>query len=134
MDSTLISDMLKVKTWAVVGATHKSEKFGFKIFKFLRDAEYTVYAVNKGVKEVMGERCYESLHDLPVKPEAVNMVVPPKVGEQIVKECAELGILNVWFQPGAASEDLVNLAKSLGLQVIYDSCIMVEARKENHVK
>ena len=95
MDTTdQIHTMLDMKVWAVVGATDNPDKFGYKIFKLLKKADYTVFPVNPGLESVQGEKCYASLADLPVKPEAVNFVVPPKVGEAIVAECAALGIKN----------------------------------------
>ncbi len=124
-----IGCMLQSKTWAVVGATDNKAKFGYKIFKFLRDAGIDVYPVNPGLAEVMGQVCYPSLKDLPVKPDAVNVVVPPKVGEQIMRDCAELGIKNVWLQPGADAESVVQLAQQLDLNVVC-ACIMVELKNK----
>ncbi|MBP1763097.1 MAG: CoA-binding domain protein [Firmicutes bacterium] len=121
-----IQDMLKVKTWAVVGATDNQEKFGYKIFKCMKKAGYEVYPVNPGVETVMGERCYSTLADLPVRPEAVDLVVNSRIGVKIVEMCAELGIQNIWMQPGANAENVVALAKEKGLKVIHDACIMVE--------
>ncbi len=121
-----IQDMLKLKTWAVVGATDNQEKFGYKIFKCMKAAGYEVYPVNPGVETVMGERCYPTLADLPVRPEAVDLVVNSRIGVKIVEMCAELGIQNIWMQPGANAENVVALAKDKGLKVIHDACIMVE--------
>ena len=132
MDSTdQIYDMLNVKVWAVVGATDNPDKFGYKIYKLLKKADYTVYPVNPGLESIQGDKCYASLADLPMKPEAVNFVVPPKVGEAIVGQCAELGIKNVWLQPGANADTVVDAAKKKGLNTIHNSCILVEIRKQN---
>lgn len=125
-----IATMLQQKTWAVVGATDNTEKFGYKIFKVMKDAGFEVYPVNPGVSEILGEKCYPSLRDLPVKPAVVNVVVPPRVGEQIMKDCVDLGIQNVWLQPGANAASVVQLAKQLGLTVIDDACVMVEIRSQ----
>lgn len=122
--------MLKLKTWAVVGATDNKEKFGYKIFKVMLEAGLEVYPINTGVNEILGQKCYPALKDLPVKPDAVDIVVPPRVGEQILHECTELGITNVWLQPGADTQPVINLAKELGLTVVDHACIMVELRKK----
>ncbi|MBP2639502.1 MAG: CoA-binding domain protein [Firmicutes bacterium] len=121
-----IQEMLKLKTWAVVGATDNQEKFGYKIFRCMKAAGYEVYPVNPGVEEVMGEHCYPTLADLPVRPEAVDLVVNRRVGVKVVEQCAELGIENIWMQPGANAENVVALAKEKGLKVIHDACIMTE--------
>jgi len=123
-----VEQMLELKTWAVVGANNNKDKFGYKIFRFLLDnSELTVYPVNPGIEEIQGNICYKTLSDLPKKPDVVNLVVPPKVGEQIVRQCAELGIKNIWFQPGSDGASVVSLARELGLNIVQ-SCVMVEMR------
>jgi uncharacterized protein len=125
-----MQDMLKLKTWAVVGATDNPEKFGYKIFKFMKESGYEVYPVNPGISVVMGETCYPTLADLPVLPEAVDVVVPPRVGEKVIAMCEELGIQNVWLQPGADAETVIALARGKGLKVVHNACVMVEIRKK----
>lgn len=126
----MIQTMLQSKVWAVVGATNNREKFGYKIFKTMREAGLEVYPVNPGVTEILDAVCYPSLEDLPVKPDAVNLVVPPKIGEQVVRQCAALGIRNVWLQPGADAANVVAAAEETGLTVVHHACIMVELRKK----
>ena len=126
----IIDNMLQLKTWAVVGATDNKEKFGYKIFKVMLEAGLEVYPINTGVNEILGQKCYPALKDLPVKPDAVDIVVPPRVGEQILHECIELDITNVWLQPGADTQPVINLAKELGLTVVDHACIMVELGKK----
>lgn len=123
-----IQEMLGSKSWAVVGATANPQKFGFKIYRFLKQRGIKVYAVNPGVAEILGDPCYPSLKDLPELPDAVDIVVPPQVGVGIVKECAELGIRKVWLQPGANGAEVIRTAQELGLQLVHDACIMVEYR------
>ena len=125
----MIDKMLQCKSWAVVGATSNTNKFGYKIFKTMKAAQLEVYPVNPGVETIDGETCYATLADLPVKPEAVDLVVAPKIGEAILRQCAELGIKNVWFQPGSDNAELLRLADELELSVVHDACIMVELRK-----
>ena len=126
-----IRGMMGQKDWAVVGATDNPDKFGYKIFKLLKQAGYRVFPVNPGLKTVHGETCYPSVTALPVKPDAVNFVVPPKVGEPIVAECAALGIKNVWLQPGANEDNVVNAARKAGHNVNAQSCILVEVRRQD---
>jgi predicted CoA-binding protein len=132
MDTTdQIHSMLALKVWAVIGATDNKEKFGYKVFSLLNKAGYRVFPVNPGLDSVSGEKSYPSLTALPVKPDAVNFVVPPKVGEPIIAECAALGIKNVWLQPGANGDNVVDAAKKAGINVVHKSCILVEVRKQD---
>lgn len=124
-----IETALALKNWAVVGANNQTDKFGYKIFRFMdRTGQYKVYPVNPGLNEVMGHKCYASIGDLPVKPDVVDFVVPPKVGETVIRQCAEAGIKYVWLQPGADAPAVVDLGRQLGLTVIR-ACVMVELRK-----
>lgn len=118
-------DALKEKVWAVIGATARKEKFGYKIYARLRDRGYTVYPVNPNVAEIDGARCYPSLSELPEVPAVVDFVVPETVGLAAVDECQQLGIKTVWLQPGADKPSVVAKANEKGLNVIED-CVLVQ--------
>ena len=120
-----IEEVLQKKVWAVIGATPRKDKFGYKIFKHMEKHGYTVYPVNPNVEEIDGVRCYPSLSALPVVPEVVDFVVPEKVGLAAVDECKTLGIPIVWLQPGADKPSVVEKGKTLGLEVICN-CVLVE--------
>ena len=79
----------------------KPKKFGYKIYKCLKDHGYEVYPVNPNVAEIDGNKCYPSLSALPVVPAVVDFVVPEAAGLAALDECKELGISTVWLQPGA---------------------------------
>jgi len=121
----------KRNVFAVVGASRDPQKYGHQVYRDLKDAGYKVYPVNPNAQEVLGDKCYPSLKELPEKPDVVVTVVPPQVTEQIVKACKELGIRKVWMQPGSESEDAVRYCKENDLEVVYNVCIMVERRKSN---
>lgn len=126
----LIREMLSKKIWAVVGATDNKEKFGYKIYRKLKDFGYKVYPVNPNYNEVDGDKCYRSIKDLPEIPEVIDMVVSPKIGLGTLQEAAELGIKFIWFQPGAQSEEPVKYAMDRGIQVVYERCVLIELNKK----
>ena len=125
---SLISDFVNRRVWAVVGASQDRRKFGYQVFRSLRDAGYEVYPVNPKGGELDGVRVYPSLADLPQQPEVVDMVVPPAVTEQVVKEAHELGLTRIWMQPGAESEESVRHCREHGMQVVERACAMVWKR------
>jgi predicted CoA-binding protein len=84
--------------------------------------------VNPYLAEILGDRCYPSLSDLPSKPDVVDTVVPPAVTEKIVRECAALGIDKVWMQPGSESEQAIAFCKRNGIKFVYGVCVMVQRR------
>jgi len=133
MNTNLIKDFLrKQNVFAVVGVSRDPAKYGHQVYKDLKEAGYVVYAVNPNIDEVLGDRCYHSLSDLPEKPDVVDIVVPPKVTEKIVEECKELGIERVWMQPGSESEYAINFCTQNSIKVVHDICVMVKRREKKH--
>ena len=124
----LISDFVNRRVWAVVGASSDPRKFGYQVFRSLRDAGYTVYPVNPKGGELEGSTVYRSLADLPRDTEVIDLVVPPAVTEQVVREAQELGLTRVWMQPGAESEAAVSYCQEHGMEVVESACAMVWKR------
>jgi len=119
-----ISEMLSQKVWAVVGVTQDQDKFGYKIFKRLKDSGYQVYPVSPKYKNIDGDPVYTSLSTLPKVPDVVNFVVNPKIGLGIIHECDRLGVKNVWLQPGTVSDEILDYAKGHGIRV-QQACVLV---------
>ena len=131
MNEELIKKFLdKSNTFAVVGASRDSKKYGYQVYVDLKKAGYEVYPVNPNTNKILGDRCYPSLRDLPTKPDVVDVVVPPKVTEEIVKTCKKLGITKVWMQPGSESETAIKFCNENGIDVVYGVCVMIERRRE----
>lgn len=63
--------------------------------------------------------------------DAVNLVVPPKVTEEVVKQCVALGLTRIWLQPGAESEEAIRFCQENGIQVLYGVCVMAESWRKN---
>lgn len=93
----LIQEFIAQRRFAIVGATDNPQKYGYHIFKNLRNRGYEVYPVNPRLNELGGGRCYPSLTDIPIKVDAVDFVVPPKVTEQILREYKRLGLNRIWL-------------------------------------
>lgn len=120
---TLKEEMLSKKSWVVVGVTANKKKYGYKIWKTLREHNYETYGVNPNYDEIEGEKIFHSLKDLPKKVEVLDMVVPPKIAIKTLEEAKELGIKYIFFQPGTYNEEVVNKAKELELKYLVDDCI-----------
>lgn len=118
-------EMLKGKTWAVVGATPDIEKFGYKIFKKLKAFDYEVYGINPKYDALEGEKLYDSLKELPIKPQCIDVVVNPRLTLPLLDEIKELGIEYVWFQPGTFDEEVIKRAEEYGLKIVYHDCVLV---------
>jgi predicted CoA-binding protein len=129
MDENLIEAFLyRENVFAVVGASRDPEKYGHQVYRDLLNAGYRVYCVNPNADEILGKKCYPSLEVLPVKPDVVDVVVPPKITEQTVKTCKKLGITKVWMQPGSESEAAIKFCEENSIDVVHGVCVMVERR------
>lgn len=117
--------IFKEKRIAVIGVSHREEKFGFKIFRDLLRAGYYVQGINLRKGNILGKKIYQTLSDLEEKPDVVITVVPAKVTEQIVEECKQLGIKELWMQPGSDSKEAIEKAQKYGLEVTAHQCFMM---------
>jgi predicted CoA-binding protein len=124
MDRSLAERYAREPVWAVVGASNHRRKFGNRIYRALRDAGYTVYAVNDHEREVEGDPAYARLGDLPRAPTVVDFVIPPEKALRVAEDAVAAGARCLWFQPGAESATAADLARHHGLAVVHD-CILV---------
>ena len=130
----LVKDFLTQKKIAVVGVSDKREtgcNLGYRKFK---EAGYAVSAVNPRLTTFEGDPCFPDLKSIPEKPEAVFILANPRVTEQIVQQCVDLGIQHVWMhclmgtKPGLAanmtsvSQDAVRMCRENGITVIPGAC------------
>ena len=74
-------------------------------------------------------KCYRSLDQLLRLPDVVDIVVPPSVTEEVLKECLRLGIRKVWLQPGSESERALAFCRENGIEVLHGVCVMMERRR-----
>jgi predicted CoA-binding protein len=130
----LVQDFLAQKKVAVVGVSDKRETGCNSIYTKLKDAGYQVYAVNPRIQTYEGAACYADLKSIPEKPDAVFILANPKVTEQVVQHCVDLGIKHVWMhcmmgtKPGLAagmtsvSQSAVEMCKANGITVIPGAC------------
>ncbi|HTJ97463.1 MAG TPA: CoA-binding protein [Rhodocyclaceae bacterium] len=115
-----------VKTIAVVGCSPKPERAGHYVAKYLQDLGYRIIPVNPGQTEILGEKCYASLRDIP---EPVDMIdcfrkaedIPP-----IVEDAIAIGAKFVWMQLGIVNEEAAERAIAAGIEVVMDRCPKID--------
>jgi len=114
------------RRFAVTGVSRDPEKYGYKVYRALKSAGYTVFAVNPNMETIDEEPCYPTLDNVPGPIDCVVTVTPPEITEETIRTAAHLKIPYIWMQPGSDSTAAYNLASSLSLQVIAGGpCIMV---------
>ena len=121
------SEFLANKRIAVTGVSRKPENHGSNVvYKRLRERGYQVFAVNPNADEVEGDPSYHNLQSIPGGVDAVVIGTRPEIAEETMRECAELGIKNVWMHrgPGAGSvsEAATGYGRERGITVIDGGC------------
>jgi uncharacterized protein len=133
-ESTLIHEMLGIptakipRTIAVIGLSEVPSKPSHYVSVYMQQHGYKIYPVNPSIPEVLGEKSYASLSDLPVKPDIVNVFRLPKFIPAIVEEMIQLKLPNLWVQQGIINLEAATRAEASGIHVVMDRCIMVEHR------
>jgi predicted CoA-binding protein len=118
---------------AIVGATDNPEKYGNRIYRDLKAKGFRVYPVNPTKDKIDGDTAYADLGDLPEAPDIVNFVVPPTRTLRLLERAKELGLMNVWVQPGAENEDVLAYLDTHGFDYLTNACIMVWSRGESRI-
>jgi predicted CoA-binding protein len=130
----LVQDFLAQKKIAVVGVSDKRETGCNAAYHRFREAGYSVSAVNPRITTFEGDPCYPDLSSIPEKPDAVFILTNPKISEQIVQQCVDLGIQRVWMhclmgtKPGlgagssSVSQEAVRMCRENGITVIPGAC------------
>jgi uncharacterized protein len=121
-------NFLSLKRIAVAGVSRTQSNAANLIYRKLRSNGYHVFAVNPNATTVEGDTSYANLKSISEKPEGVVIVTKAIVTDEIVRECAELGITNVWMHNGmgtSVSETAVAFCRENGINVIPGGCPMM---------
>ena len=114
------------KTIAVVGLSSKSHRPSYGVARYLQSAGYRVIPVNPNESEVLGEKCYARLEDIPEKVDIVDIFRRSELVAEVVESSIQIGAHAVWMQDGVVNESAAERARRAGLVVIMDLCIAVE--------
>jgi uncharacterized protein len=113
----------QTRTIAVVGASANPQKPAHKIPAYLRSQGYRIVPVILRGGELLGERAYRSLLEVPAPVDAVDVFRPPAEAETVARDAVAIGAKVLWFQPGTHTEKAVRLAAEAGLEVVADRCM-----------
>lgn len=125
-----VTEILKSsKTIAVVGLSSRRFRPSYGVAEYMQSAGYRIIPVNPNVKEVLGEKSYARLEEVPVRVDIVDIFRRSEFVPEIVESAIRIGAKGVWMQEGVIHPEAAERARSAGLFVIQDSCILKE-----HVK
>ena len=123
----LIDQILQCRNFAVAGASRDHNKFGYQVYRHLKDAGYNVFPINPNAQDIDGDEVYPLLDNIPEKLDCVVTVTQPEVTFEIVRQAGKLGIPYVWMQPGSESRAAIEETSAVGCELVAGGpCIMVE--------
>lgn len=122
-DAELARILADASTIAMVGASSNPEKASYRIMRQLQKAGYRVIPVNPRETEILGERAYPSLIDIPERVDIVDVFRRAEDTPQIADEAVTIGAKTFWLQEGISNEDAAARARTGGLNVVMNACI-----------
>ncbi len=129
--------LTKYRTVAIVGLSRDPSQDSHRVAEYLKDHGFRIVPVNPFAEEVLGEKSYKNLSEMPPEVqrtlEIINIFRPPADVPPIVEQAVQLRKLYsvprvVWMQLGIVNDQAAETAKEAGLTVIMDRCIMREHR------
>lgn len=116
------------KTIAVVGLSSNPMRSSHGVARAMQEDGYRIIPVNPNETEVLGEKAYARLEDIPEPVDVVNIFRRPQYVPGIVESAIKIGAKGVWMQLGIEHSEAAQRARAAGLLVVENSCIMVARR------
>lgn len=128
-DAEVRALLTAARTIAVVGLSPRPERPSHRIARRLRDWGYRVIPVRPGIAEVLGEKAYARLSDVPEKIDLVDVFRAAREVDPLVEQCIALDLRAIWIQEGIVNVPAAQRARDAGMFVVMDRCIAVEHRR-----
>lgn len=132
MDDDQLRDILKsCRVVAVVGLSAKEDRPSHRVASYLKRQGYKIIPVNPGLQEVLGERAYGSLEEIPreVEVDVVDVFRRPEDVLPIARQAIARGAKVLWLQEGIVNQPAASMARQAGLSVVQDRCMLKEHRR-----
>jgi len=117
------------RTIAVVGLSSRDWRPSHQIAKYLQEAGYRIVPVNPNETEVLGEKAYASLEEVPETIDTVNIFRRSEYVLAVVESAIRVGAKAIWMQEGVIDKEAAQKARNAGLRVVMDRCIFKEHRQ-----
>ena len=125
-DATLRGLLDRVKTIAVVGLSPQPARPSFRVAQAMQRYGYRIVPVRPLVDEVLGEKAYARLADIPFAVDLVDVFRAAEHVPAIVEQCLALHLPGIWIQEGIVHEAAAQRAQAAGLTVVMDRCLLKE--------
>ena len=131
-EQAVIDEILEsCRVIAVVGLSHHDWRPSYQVSAYMKAAASRVIPVNPNETEVLGERAYARLEDVPETIDVVDVFRRSEYAPPMVEAAIRIGAKVVWMQEGVIHEEAARRAREAGLRVVMDRCILKEHRRWN---
>ena len=117
----------RAQTVAVIGASPKPERYSHAAIRMLREYGHRPIPINPAFEEILGERCYASIADVPVAIDTVTLYVGRSRSRRMADQIAAAKPRRIIMNPGAENDDLAAAAEQSGIEVV-EGCTLVMLR------
>jgi predicted CoA-binding protein len=124
--NTLRRILKQSRTIAVVGLSANWWRPSYFAAKYMQEHGYRIIPVNPAYPEVLGEKCYASLRDIPEKVDIVDCFRKSEEIPPIAADAVAIGATVLWMQIGVINHDAAATARAAGLDVVMDRCVKIE--------
>ena len=125
-DNVIDQILADTRTIAVIGLSSNPARPSFGVARYMQSHGYKIFPVNPNESEVLGERSYSRLEDVPERVDLVNIFRRSDEAGRHVDEAIGIGVPAVWLQEGVIDVAAANRAAASGLSVVMDKCILKE--------
>jgi len=124
-----IDQMLKLKTWAIVGLSNNSERAAYRVAKVLIEKGHQIIPVHPKAETVHGQKGYAKLSDIPEKIDVVDIFVNSELAGEVVNDAVRVGAKGVWLQLDVIDAGAISRAYDAGLLAVMNHCPAIEYGK-----
>jgi uncharacterized protein len=125
-DQALIKLLQESKTVAVVGLSSNPARASFGVSRFLQRQGYRIIPVNPAETEILGERAYPSVHEIPVEVDIVDIFRRSEAVPEVVEDALLKKPRLIWMQEGVVHQEAARKAEAAGIPVVMDRCMLKE--------
>ena len=129
LDEAVARALQSCRTIAVVGLSNRESRASNDVARYMQAQGYRIVPVNPLLTQVLGQRCYAQLADIPFAVDMVNVFRRPEELPPIAEQAVQMGAKCLWQQLGIANEEAAQTALAAGLLSVMDRCLMIEHRR-----
>ena len=117
----------KSKNVAIVGISNKEDRASYQVARWLQqNSHFTLFFVNPVIDEVLGQKTYPSLAEIPEQIDIVDIFRKAEDCPSVLEKAIAMGAKSIWLQLGISSDEVAANGSAAGLEVVMDRCIKID--------